>query len=425
MPAGTVHVIGAGLAGLAAATALADKGVKVEVSEAAAQAGGRCRSYFDPQLGLTIDNGNHLVLSGNHAVHAYLARLGAGDGLRGPDEAEFAFFDASTHEAWVIRPNPDPVAWWIFSRKRGVPGASLVDYLAMLPLMTPRAGQRVDQVIACKGPVWERLMRPFLLAALNTAPESASAELAGRVICETLVKGGRAYRPRVAQPTLAAGFVAPAERFLAARGAPVRLSRRLTALESNATRVTGLAFSDGRVAVGPKDLVILATPPGVTRQLYPGLLVPEEFRAIVNGHFRTAPPPGAPPVIGVLNATVQWIFCFEDRISVTISGADGLVGAAREVLAAQLWADVSEALSLTAPLPPWQIVTEKRATFAATPAQNALRPRPDTPLANLVLAGDWTQTGLPATIEGAVRSGFRAAELATRVVGASGPSGRP
>jgi phytoene dehydrogenase-like protein len=78
----TAHVVGAGLAGLGAATALAARGVAVELSEAAAQAGGRCRSYFDPQIGLTIDNGNHLVLSGNKAVHEYLARIGASDPLR-------------------------------------------------------------------------------------------------------------------------------------------------------------------------------------------------------------------------------------------------------------------------------------------------------------------------------------------------------
>ena len=76
----TIHVVGAGLAGLSAATILAERGERVVVHEAAAQAGGRCRSYFDPQLGMTIDNGNHLVLSGNRAVQAYLTRLGAAYG---------------------------------------------------------------------------------------------------------------------------------------------------------------------------------------------------------------------------------------------------------------------------------------------------------------------------------------------------------
>ena len=82
---GTVHVIGGGLAGLSAATILAERGQAVTLNEGAAQAGGRCRSYVDPQLGMMIDNGNHLVLSGNRAVMAYLKRIGTQDRLAGPD----------------------------------------------------------------------------------------------------------------------------------------------------------------------------------------------------------------------------------------------------------------------------------------------------------------------------------------------------
>jgi squalene-associated FAD-dependent desaturase len=418
MGQGTVHVVGAGLAGLAAATALAAEGVTVELSEAAGQAGGRCRSYFDPQIGLTIDNGNHLVLSGNRAVNRYLARIGASARLAGPREAEFAFADAASGAAWTIRPNARPLAWWVLSKARGVPGARPADYLAMLPLLRPPPGRRVDQVIACEGPVWEGLIRPFLLAALNTPPETGSAELAGRVIRETLARGGAAYRPRIAHPTLAAAFVEPAVAYLARRGGRLRLGRRLRALETNGGRVVGLAFSDGMARLGPKDEVILATPPGVASQLVPGLVAPDAFQAIVNGHFRTPGPAGVPLITGVLGATVEWIFCFEDRISVTVSAADRLVGLPRETLAEKLWADVARVLGTPAALPPWQIVTEKRATFRATPDQQKRRPGAATPLTNLSLAGDWTNTGLPATIEGALRSGFRAAEMARKGVGA-------
>jgi uncharacterized protein with NAD-binding domain and iron-sulfur cluster len=83
----------------------------------------------------------------------------------------------------------------------------------------------------------------------------------------------------------------------------------------------------------------------------------------------------------------------------------------REELAQALWRDVCQASGMTAEMPAWQIVRERRATFEATPEQNALRPGPSTALKNLFLAGDWTDTGLPATIEGSVRSGDRAADL--------------
>ena len=116
----------------------------------------------------------------------------------------------------------------------------------------------------------------------------------------------------------------------------------------------------------------------------------------------------------MVNGTVEWLFAFEDRLSVTISGADRLIDVDREVLARELWAEVARLTGLPPALPPWQIVKEKRATFAALPAEEAKRPPAETAWPNLLLAGDWTRTGLPATIEGAVRSGNRAAELALR-----------
>ena len=125
------HVIGAGLAGLSAAIALTQAGYRVTLSEAARQAGGRCRSYRDPKLGLTIDNGNHLVLSGNRAVHAYLATIGARDRLAGSDEARFPYVDVRDGARWVLHPNAGPLPWWLFARARRVPGTKATDYLAL------------------------------------------------------------------------------------------------------------------------------------------------------------------------------------------------------------------------------------------------------------------------------------------------------
>jgi squalene-associated FAD-dependent desaturase len=405
------HVVGAGLAGLAAATALAERGVEIEVSEAAAQAGGRCRSYFDAQVGLVIDNGNHLALSGNMAVAAYLARLGAGDRLRGPKEAEFPFIDLANGSAWTLRANPGPIPWWILDKGRGVPGAGLSEYLGLARLFGAAPDARVDEALACEGPLWERLIGPFLRAALNTAPETGSAALAAAVVSETLARGGRAYRPRIASPTLAAAFVEPAVAFLAGHGASVRLGRRLRALVVEEGRVVGLKFSDGATPVAGDEAVILAVPPWVAAELVEGLQAPDAFESIVNGHFAARAPAQAPLMTGVIGGTVEWIFCFEDRISVTVSAANRIVDEDRESLARRLWADVAAAFGLAQALPAWQIVKEKRATFAATPEQERKRPGARTSLSNLLLAGDWTATRLPATIEGAIRSGFRAADL--------------
>ncbi len=406
------HVIGAGVAGLSAAVALAKAGVAVSVSDSAAQVGGRCRSYFDPQLSMMLDNGNHLVMSGNRAVSDYLAIIGASDRLVGPDEAAFDFCDLETDERWTIRPNPSSLAWWVLSPSRRVPDTMAREYLGLIGLLGPKAGLRVDQAIACKGPVWRRLMEPFLLAALNTKPEDGSAALAAAIVRETLAKGGSAYRPRIAEPTLASAFVDPAVAYIEAHGGVVQTGRRLRSMEFDGSRVTKLVFSDGEETVSTDVAVILATPPWTAQDLIPGLSAPDEFRAIVNGHFKLAPPHAMPAMVGVIGGVVEWIFAFPDRISVTVSAADAIVDLDREELARRLWADVAAVHDLPPELPEWQIVKEKRATFAATVEQDEKRPEAKTAWDNLILAGDWTQTGLPATIEGALRSGFKAADLA-------------
>ncbi len=159
---------------------------------------------------------------------------------------------------------------------------------------------------------------------------------------------------------------------------------------------------------------MLAVPAWVASALVPGIPVPSEFRAIVNAHFRFSPPPDFPPITGVLGANTEWIFRFPDRLAVTISGADRLLEVPREELAEKIWREVAEIARLAAPLPAWQIIKERRATFAATPEQNAKRPGAATRWHNLALAGDWTATGLPATIEGAIRSGNSAADVVLR-----------
>lgn len=411
----TFHVVGAGLAGLSAAIRLSEAGEAVVVHEAAGQAGGRCRSYHDPALEMEIDNGNHLLLSANHAALAYLRTIGAADRLVGPPHADFPFVDLKTGERWTLRINDGRLPWWIFDTGRRVPATRPGDYLALARLLWPPRNAAVGDVIACRGTLYERLVGPLLLAALNTAPAEGTAALAAAVLRETVAAGGRACRPLVARDGLGPTFIAPALEFLKARGVAVGFGRRLRGVAIDADRIAALDFGDDTIALAPGDRMILAVPPVVASALLPGLTAPSEFRAIVNAHFRIAPPAGMPPVTGVINGTVEWIFAFSDRLSVTISGADRLLDTPRETLAKTIWADVAAVARLgDTDAPPWQIVRERRATFAALPSEERKRPGAATGWKNLWLAGDWTATGLPATIEGAIRSGTRAAALAMR-----------
>ena len=408
---GTVHIIGAGLAGLSAAVRLTSRGRTVVVHEATAFAGGRCRSYHDASVGMTIDNGNHLLLSGNHAALDYLRNIGAADRLIGPQHPEFSFVDFLSGERWTLRFNDGPVPFWIFDSRRRVPGTSPLDYLPLARLLWAPAGKTVGEVIACKGTLYERLVEPLILAALNIDAPLGAARLAGAIVRETLAVGGRACRPLIAREGLGATLIEPALALLQQRGTTVRFEHQLRAMRFSAERVEALDFGGETIALNKDDAVVLAVPPYAATSLIGGLEAPTEFRAIVNGHFRIEPPADLPPILGVLNATVQWIFAFPGRVSVTISAGDRLIDTPREELAKRLWDEVARVTGLPAALPPWQIVRERRATFAATPAQDARRPGAATQWRNLALAGDWTDTGLPATIEGAIRSGNRAADL--------------
>jgi hypothetical protein len=280
--------------------------------------------------------------------------------------------------------------------------------------MGPQGGRSLGEAIRCEGPLWERLLEPLMLAALNIEPARGSAALAAAVLRETLALGGRFYRPRIATPSLEAAFIAPALAFLGRHGAKIALGQRLQALALGEGAVQALRIAGREVGLGDGEAVVLAVPPWVAADILPEIPTPDAFTAIVNAHFRLEPPPGAAAMVGVIGGQAQWIFAFEDRISVTVSGADAIVDLPRQQLATMLWRDVAKVHGLAGELPPWQIVKEKRATFAATPAQAARRPPARTRWANLVLAGDWTDTGLPATIEGAVRSGHKAAELIRR-----------
>ena len=412
------HIVGAGLSGLSTAVSLARTGHAITLCEASGQAGGRCRSYQDARLECLIDNGNHLLLSSNASTHRYLTALKADDALIGPPAACFPFLDVRNGRRWNVRPNAGRIPWWVLDPKRRVPGTRAGNYLSVFRFALAGRDSTVGACVGNTGVLFENFWEPLAVAALNTPAEDGAARLLWPVLRETFARGEAACRPLIARRGLTHAFIEPALRHLRQAGAEIRFKRRLQSVDYRDGKARILDFGSDKAILGDHDTVVLALPPSATAGLVSGLTVPDASNAIVNVHFRLSQPAElAPelPFLGLIGGTAQWLFVRGDIASVTISAAGGLVHEPAEILARKTWQDVALALNRDpANLPPNRVVKEKRATIAQTPEQARRRPGTATRFANLFLAGDWIDTGLPATIESAIRSGEAAARAAAQ-----------
>ena len=402
-PHSRLHVVGGGLAGLAAALAGSRAGWAVEVWEASPGFGGRCRSFVDPVLGRRVDNGNHLLLAGNRAAMRHLAETGGDRAVR-LAPARFPCLDLESGERWEVGvPNggvgfpPRP------SLPPGVAGGGLLRDLGRLWRLKGDAplGDALPE-----GPARRLLWDPLVRAVMNMDPDEAAAPPFRRALGEILARGPGGLRPVLFPRGLAAALVDPALDTLRARGAGLHPGRRVVGLDLGRERALGLGTRGGTVALSAGDALVVALPPSGAAALLPGLAVPEGHSPILGAHFALDAPRLPVPFMGLVGGTAEWLFQHEGVLSATVSAAGAADDAA---LPARLWADAARALGCEgAPPPPARLVREKAATFRQTPAGEALRPPARTRWRNVALAGDWTRTGLPATIEGALRSGASA-----------------
>ncbi|MHA1543703.1 MAG: hydroxysqualene dehydroxylase HpnE [Alphaproteobacteria bacterium] len=411
-----VHIIGAGMAGLAAAVKLAKSDIPVTVYEAAGQAGGRCRSFYDTNLKARIDNGNHLMLSGNYSVEEYLETVDAKDSFNVPVEAVFPFLDLDNGERWAIRPGKGRLPFWLFDKKRNVPGATIGEYFKALKIYFATDKKTVTDCVGLTGKLYQRFWDPLTLAVLNTPPNQASAILLEQVLKETFFKGSKYCRPMIAKEGLSESLVDPALKYLKTKGAEVKLNTRLMKLEGEGAALKALVFGKEKVVLeGDDDRIIFALPPNALKSFFPDQKMPDQFHPIANVHFKLDEKGegfGDVPFLGLIGGAAHWLFIRNNIASVTISAADNLAALKSEEVAKLIWRDVAKALGLNAKkVPKNRVIREKRATFSQTPAEVAKRPNPWGPIKGVYLAGDWTNTHIPATIESAVRSGFRAAEV--------------
>jgi hydroxysqualene dehydroxylase len=391
---GTLHVVGAGLAGLACAVTAARAGARVVLHEAAGHAGGRCRSFRDDTLDRVIDNGTHLLMGVNRTALAFAHAVGGAEAMQA-GAPSFPFLDVASNERWTVSPNSLAARPLELLQACGLP-------------WTPQ-GETVAVRLSCTKS-YHRIWEPLCVAALNTAATEASARLFARLLRTALAGGTKALVPYVFPSGLSAALVAPAVATLAAHGSQLRFRHRL--LAAHADR---LDFDDGPVALSPDDRVVLALPPWALSPAIgdpPGLPI----RAIVNAHFRLDQPaalPGGKAFLGLTGGLSQWLALRDDVLSVTVSAADTLAAETAESIGAKLWREVATILGTPkAPQPPTRIMKERRATIAHGPDHLRLRPGPHGRHPGQFLAGDWLDSPWPCTIEAAIISGLHAARLA-------------
>jgi len=414
---GTVHIIGLGVAGLSAAVRLADAGRDIKLHDGAKVAGGRCRSFHDAKLDCLIDNGNHLLLSGNTSALSYLDLLNARHELEIADAATFPFYDHESGERWSVTLDKGLIPWWVFNKSRSIPGVRLSEFASALKFPFASAKATIESLTGKTGKLFERFWEPMTWAVLNTTPKRASAKLMWAVFAETFAKGGTYCKPMIAKRGLSETFVDPALNFLKTKGVEPQFNTPLKEMELADRKVTRLHLGEEVITLGKLDTVVLAIPRAQAARILPDSSMPDGDTAIVNAHFKMADTwsaDNAPPLLGLVNAKTHWIFTRGNIISLTISAADalGLDRISEDDLLPQLWGEVVAALDLPASTTyeAGRLIRERRATFDQSPESVAKRPASKTQFSNLVLAGDWTDTGVPATIEGSIRSGEMAAK---------------
>ena len=436
-------VIGAGFAGLSAAAALAERGVRVLVLDARPQLGGRATAFADRHTGELVDNGQHVLFGCYRETFAFLRRIGAERHVRTQPSLELVCYDTARRRSVLACP-PLPAPFHLFAGVLGweaIPWRERVAGLRIGPAIVRARAEVKRKGTVAEEPgrptvqAWlerhgqgrvlqEWLWHPLAIAALNQQPDHASAAAFVRILADLFAPDRNAASVVLPIKPLHEMYAEPARRFVTAHGGDVRSSALARVVVRNG-RVEGV---DVRGESLPADRVIAAVPWFGLRGLF-GSNLPAGLAPLLDAASRMESMPIVTvnlwydrtimneAFVGLPGRTMQWVFDKRtafggtaSHLSLVSSGATAIVSQGNDELARLAAADVEASLPGARGVWPVRatVIREKRATFSLAPGQPP-RPGVRTPVDGLLLAGDWTDTGLPATIEGAVVSGHRAA----------------
>jgi len=432
-----VVIIGGGFAGLAAAVDLAERGRRVLVLERRAFLGGRAYSFTDQATGDTIDNGQHLLMGCYHHTINFLNKIGALGKLKFQANPQVDFLsERGGHARFSCPPMPAPLHLLAGLARLGTIGwrdrlGALRVGMALRHLNGNRA--RLSDITVRD---WlnelgqsERMQQRFwdliALATLNETPERASADMFARVLDQAFLHTRRDSAMAISRVGLSDLYTVDAQAFIAARGGEVRLNASVTQLEFENGRATGVILRHGE-RIGA-EAIISAVPYFALKSLLPDVVLAsnESFRHLES--FKSSPivsinlwydePVTELEFTGLLDSPIEWVFNKnaiagetakrQQHLALVISGAHEAVAIPKEQLVEMAVSELQRFFPAARNARPvhWFVVKEREATISHTVGTARLRPAQRTPFDNFFLAGDWTATGLPATIEGAVWSG--------------------
>ena len=441
MAAPDVIVVGAGFAGLSAAVRLARRGARVLVVEERRRLGGRASAFADPETGEVVDNGQHALFGCYHETFAFLREIGTEGDVRLEERLDLEIVDRSGQRSRLSSASLPPPLHLVGGLLRW-PALGWSDKIAAMRAglalrglagsHRDRAGrdqQTVNEWLRAHGQtprLSEVLWEPLAVAALNQSPDVAAAGPFVEVLARMFNGSRRDAAIGLPMKPLDQLYAEPARRWLENAGHQLRVGAPARLLVEGA-RAVGVEIDGERTVAGH----VVSSVPWFAFPAFAASVPALADLSASAGAMRASPIVTVnlwldrtvtdAPFVGLPGRTFQWVFdkgrLFGEawsHLSLTSSGAEDIVGWTNDALVAHARRELAEALpaAASAIVRRSTAVRERRATFSLAPGEPQ-RPGVDTPVQGLFLAGDWTDTGLPATIEGAVASGHRAAERAT------------